>query len=505
MTPLSSGGYVYAMARGWPPHPAVYEINTWVWLNALSRGAGRRVTLADVPDDALARIADCRFDAVWLMGVWERSAGARDVSRSVRALHDEYRRALPDYGVDDVVGSPYAVNQYRVDAVLGGDDGLATLRTRLARHGLRLMLDFVPNHLAIDHRWVAEAPERLVQGDERAIAAAPQNWFRRDARIFAYGRDPYFDGWSDTVQIDYRRADTRRAMRETLASVAERADGARCDMAMLAMHDVFVSTWGGDFDVPGTEFWPEAIAHVKKSHPDFLTMAEVYWDLEWRLQEQGFDYTYDKRPYDRLVHGDARNVRAHLGGDCAFQRRLARFIENHDEPRAMTALGPERGGAAAVITLTLPGLRLVHEGQMEGWRLKLPVQLGRRYDEPTDEGLPEFYRVLVRALAEPVFHEGAWRLLDPREAWNGNASHHGFVLQQWSHDGAHRLVVVNFSPVSGQCFVPLGLPNVAEHRWRLRDVLGSAEYVRDGADLATRGLYLDMPAYAFHLFALEPA
>jgi hypothetical protein len=496
------------MTSAWPQHPTVYEINTWVWLNALSRAAGRRITLADVPDEVLAHIAGHRFDAVWLMGVWERSVGAREVSRTVPGLHAEYRHALPGYGIEDVVGSPYAVAQYRVDPALGGDEGLAALRARLARLGMRLILDFVPNHLAIDHPWMREAPERLVQGDEGGLAAAPQNWFRREVngqkRIFAYGRDPYFDGWSDTVQIDYRRADTRRAMRDTLASVAERADGARCDMAMLAVHDVFLRTWGGAFDEPGVQFWPEAIAYVKKLHPDFLTMAEVYWDLEWTLQQQGFDYAYDKRLYDRLVHGTADEVRGHLSGDYEFQRRLARFIENHDEPRAMHALGPGRDRAAAVVALTLPGLRLVHEGQMEGWRLKLPVQLGRRHDEPTMDGLPEFYAALMRALGDDVFHDGTWRLLDPREAWEGNPTHRGFVLSQWSLDGDHRLVAANLGPTQGQCFVPLALPNAAERRWLLRDLLSPAEYVRAGADLSARGLYLDMPSNACHLFEVEP-
>ncbi|MBM4440068.1 MAG: alpha-amylase [Candidatus Rokubacteria bacterium] len=497
------------MAQGWPQHPLVYEINTWVWLNALGRAAGRAITLADVPEDELARIADLRFDAVWLMGVWERSPGAREVSRTLCNLQEEYRRALPDYTRDDVVGSPYAVARYRVDAALGGDVGLKAFRERLAGRGLRLILDFVPNHLAIDHEWVTEAPDRLVQGDERALASATQNWFRRDVhrkvRVFAYGRDPYFDGWSDTVQIDYRRADTRRAMREILAAVAERADGARCDMAMLAVHDVFLRTWGGAFDEPGVQFWTDALASVAKDHPEFLTMAEVYWDLEWVLQGQGFDFTYDKTLYDRLVHGDARQVRAHLGGEFAYQRRLVRFIENHDEPRAMSALGPERGRAAAVIALALPGLRLVHEGQMEGWRLKLPVQLGRRHDEPTHAGLPDFYGALLRAHGDPVFHDGGWTLLEPRQAWEGNPTHDGFVLQQWSFEGESRLVAVNFAPTQGQCFVPLPMPNLGERRWKLTDALSDAEYVRDGADLAARGLYLDMPGYGAHVFTLDPA
>jgi hypothetical protein len=157
------------------------------------------------------------------------------------------------------------------------------------------------------------------------------------------------------------------------------------------------------------------------------------------------------------------------------------------------------------VTLALPGLRLVHEGQMEGWRLKLPVQLGRRHAEPTEAGLPDFYRALMRALAEPVFHQGLWKLLEPRQAWGDNPSHDGFVLQHWSLDGEHRLVVANLASTPAQCFVPLALPSVAERRWRVRDLLGPADYVRDGADLGARGLYLDMPGHAYHLFVVEPA
>jgi hypothetical protein len=137
---------------------------------------------------------------------------------------------------------------------------------------------------------------------------------------------------------------------------------------------------------------------------------------------------------------------------------------------------------------------------MEGWRLKLPVQLGRRHAEPTEEGLPEFYGALLRALGEPVFHDGAWRLLDPREAWAGNPTHRGFILHQWSLDGEYRLVAANLGATQGQCFVPLAVPNLGERRWRVRDLLSTTAYVRDGEDLSARGLYLDMPPHACHLF-----
>ena len=109
-------------------------------------------------------------------------------------------------------------------------------------------------------------------------------------------------------------------------------------MAMLVLPDVFERTWG--IAAPGV-LAPSAPSAVRAKVPDFLFLAEVYWDLEWTLQQQGFDYTYDKRLYDRLVEGHARPVREHLRAGLDFQDRLARFLENHDEPRAAATFTPE--------------------------------------------------------------------------------------------------------------------------------------------------------------------
>ena len=97
-------------------------------------------------------------------------------------------------------------------------------------------------------------------------------------------------------------------------------------------------------------------------------MAEVYWDLEWTVLQQGFDYAYDKRLYDRLREGHARPVREHLYAGLDYQTRLARFLENHDEPRAATAFPDDVHQAAAIITFLSPGLRFFHQGEFEGAR-----------------------------------------------------------------------------------------------------------------------------------------
>jgi hypothetical protein len=492
----------------WPNYPTIYEINTWAWLTDMSRKAGRRLVLADVPQTELERIAGYGFDGVWLMGVWQRSPGARRVAQTFPAWQDAFRRALPDLTGDDVVGSPYAIGDYRVDPVLGGDEGLASLRRRLMELDLRLILDFVPNHMALDHAWLKDHPKRLIQGDPDRLASEPDNYYYAESggqrRVFAHGRDPYFPGWPDTAQLDYRLPDTRRAMSDLLLSVAERCDGVRCDMAMLLTRDVFLQTWGGGFDPPQAEFWPAAITDLRARHPGFLTMAEVYWDMEWDLQQQGFDYTYDKRLYDRMLHGDATSVRMHLYADIGFQRQLARFIENHDEPRAVQVFGVERGKAAAVLALTLPGLRLLHEGQLEGYRVKLPVHLGRRQREEPVSGMEPFYRRLLDILHHPVFHDGEWQVLEPWAAEAGEPSFQNAVAHQWIHDDARWVVVVNLSDRPARFRLPLRMPETAGRNWLLYDVLNDQVYPRSGDEMVGQGSYIALPEYGCHIFDIRP-
>ena len=161
-------------------------------------------------------------------------------------------------------------------------------------------------------------------------------------------------------------------MIQTLSSIAAQCDGVRCDMAMLVLNQIFERTWGSRAaQRPPTEYWDDVIPAIKRAHPGFCFIAEAYWDLEWDLQQRGFDFCYDKRLYDRLEHDEAENIRLHLCADLAYQDKLLRFLENHDEPRAATVFSSAKQQAAAATTFTLPGARLFHEGQFEG--------LGQRY------------------------------------------------------------------------------------------------------------------------------
>ena len=313
------------------------------------------------------------------MGVWERSPAGIAISMQKPGNLEDFRRALADFSAEDNVGSPYCVRRYVVDEHLGGPVGLAAARKALAEYGVRLILDFVPNHVAPDHPWIIDHPDYLVQGNAGDLMNDPASFVEAGGRVFACGRDPFFPAWSDVLQLNAFQPGLRQAVIDTLAEIAGQCDGIRCDMAMLMLNDIFERTWGERAGgKPADDYWATVIPAVKAMQPEFRFIAEAYWDLEWELQQQGFDSCYDKKLYDRMEHGDAENVRLHLQADAAYQQGMVRFIENHDEPRAAAAFPDEKGRAAAIVILTLTGTKLLHEGQFEGRKVRLPVFLSRR-------------------------------------------------------------------------------------------------------------------------------
>jgi hypothetical protein len=269
-------------------------------------------------------------------------------------------------------------------------------------------------------------------------------------------------------------------------------------MAMLILPDVFERTWGLRAD----EFWPAAIARARARRPGFVFIAEVYWDLEWTLQQQGFDYTYDKRLYDRLLEGHARPVRDHFRAHLEFQRKSARFLENHDEPRAAAAFAPATHRAAAILTYLCPGLRFIHQGQMEGLTRRIPVHLGRGPSESATAEWRGFYDRLLRCLRHPAA-QGQWQLLECAPAWDGNWTWDNFICFAWRKPGVRPLVtVVNYGPGQGQCYLRFPFEDLRGKPVRLRDLMGSDSYDRRGDEILSQGLYLDVPAWGYHVFEL---
>ena len=486
-------------------HPSLYQINTRVWLTERARTLGRPATLDDIPDAELDRVAAMGFDWVWLLSVWQTGEAGQRVSRTNPEWRREFRETLPDLREEDIAGSGFAITGYTVHEGLGGDAALARVRERLRARGLRLMLDFVPNHTGLDHPWVERHPQYYVSGTELDQARAPQNYtwvkLKHGELLLAHGRDPYFSGWPDTLQLDYGNPATQEAMIGELLKISQQCDGVRCDMAMLVLPDVFERTWGRRAPL----FWPEATRRVRERTPGFRFMAEVYWNLEWTMQQQGFDYAYDKRLYDRLREGHARPVREHLHAGLDYQSKLARFLENHDEPRAAAAFPPAMHEAAAVVTFLSPGLRFLHQGQLEGRTKRISPHLVRAPQEPLDDARQQFYLRLLTVLAQPAVRDGQWRLLECASAWEGNWTWDCFIAWSWEGPaGARRLVAVNYSGHQAQGYVRLPYPDLAGRSVRLQDQLSAARYDREGHELVSRGLYLDLPAWGYHAFEVTP-
>lgn len=486
----------------WPRYPTIYEINTRVWLFDLGEKAGHSVDLRSVPSPEWDRIA-YGFDAVWLMGVWQRSPASIAVTNRNNRLIEQFKRALADFQPQDNIGSAYSVRDYIADQALGGSVGLAIARDELAKRGIRLILDFVPNHVALDHPWVAEHPKYFIEGNPDDAKNDPDSFVELNGHIFACGQDPYFPAWQDVLQLNAFDSGLRGAAIETVANIAGQCDGVRCDMAMLLLNSIFERTWGSRAGLkPATEYWADLIAAIKSSRAEFLFIAEAYWDREWELQQQGFDFCYDKRLYDRLAHGNAESVRAHLSAPVDYQSKLLRFIENHDEQRAAAAFSFDKERAAALAMATLPGARLLHEGQLEGRQIRVPVFLRRRNAEPVNQPIQVFYSKLLPIIDAPAFREGEWILYDCT-GWPGNSTYQNLLSWSWKKDNDRYLVVINFSDSPAQGRVQALRTAIRGNTWRLFDQFSSETYERDGDEMLDPGLYVDLLPWSYHFFRFE--
>lgn len=487
----------------WRKRPVIYEIHTRAWLADLRARYHAPLTLGDVPAPEWAALAALHIDAVWFMGVWQRSPRGIEISNANAVLQTEFHAALPDYATADNVGSAYCVRDYTVDESLGGAAGLAKARAELAKHGIRLILDFVPNHVAADHAWALEHPNYFIRGTRADLEQLPGEFVRCGDNVIANGRDPYFPPWQDVIQVNAFNAEFRAASIETVKAIAAQCDGMRCDMAMLMLTDIFARTWGERAGaLPETEYWRELIPAVKRISPDVLFIAEAYWNLEYELMQNGFDYCYDKRLYDRLVRDNAEAVNGHLVAGVGYQDRLLRFIENHDEARAAATFPPLQERAAAVIATTLPGAKLLYEGQLDGRKIKTPVFFNRRAAETKDYELESFYRALLKRLDSDLFHAGAWTLC-PRSGWSDNPSHQNIVAWSWSQGNERALIVVNYAARRSQAMVQLPWDDLRNRVLRLADALNGDVFFRDGNELSDTGLFVDLDAWRFHFFLFE--
>ena len=480
-----------------PQRPLVYEINTRCWLRELSDQFRRPITLANVPSDYFAHWTSLGITHLWPMGVWQTAPASIMFSRADSTLRRQWSRLLPGFADEDISGSPYAISGYQVCESMGGEAGLAKFREDLRSCGIKLILDFIPNHTGLDYSRLRSRPDRYVRyGEQR------ENTFRCGTDWIAHGKDPYFPAWADTAQLDLRNRRTRQDLIRDLLWVSNRCDGVRCDMAMLVLREIFERNWPPPSEARW-EFWPEAIAAVKTKDREFLFLAEAYWDLEQRLLDCGFDYVYDKRVYDLLIARKPGELQELL---CSrppkFLHRACHFLENHDEPRIASLLAPVEHRAAAMFMFALPGMFLLHEGQLTGATIRASVHLNRRPPQPANAGIARFYRAIKDSLHEVNLSGG--QLLKPFSAWTSNSTFQNTIVIQGEPDSKNGfdLFAINLAPHPSQCRVrPVMISNPS---WFIRNLLGTETYTRSGSEIAESGLYLELQAHTAQAFRFTP-
>lgn len=486
------------------PNPHLYEINTWAWLETLSTRLHGSIELADVPDSEWDALAQRGFDIVWLMGVWQRSPEALRLALADPGNAPLYSKALPGWTPKDVIASPYSVAAYVPDPRIGSWRDLDLVRDKLHKRGVALFLDFVGNHTALDHPWTREHPEFYVQATKEQFSKGPDAFRAIDsptgAHFIALARDPYFPPWRDTAQLNHFSPAMRAAQIGELRTIAQHCDGVRCDMAMLHLSDIFARIWDpflGDAKPMPREFWADVHAQV----PQLILLAEAYWGTEQRLLDLGFSFAYDKTFYDSIRDINAPAVHSAFSAPLAYQSRLARFLENHDEHRAVEVFGKDRIVSVGTLMGAVPGLRFYHQGELEGSSTYLPITLRMAAPRPPDPVVSQFFEKILRISDEDVFHHGAWSTLSVTPDCDDTCGN--LIACEWRSEKSWKVIAVNLAGCPSQGRVHFDRP-LSAAEYVFHDQLNDVRYVRDAGELLGLGLFVRRDGFGAHLFDISP-
>ena len=475
-------------------HPILYEISTRPWLYELSQKYGKTITkIKQIPTAEFDNLQKHGIEIVWMMGVWKLGTYGLEFDRK-----QDYSNVLHGWTKDDVIGSPYAITEYTCNPDIGTDADLVWLRQQLNKRGMKLMLDFVPNHSAVD------AP--TASNHKNYYMRAPNG--KTDSKRYtsdglAYGKDPYFDPWRDVIQWNYWEPQTRQFMKQNLLTVLKYADGARCDMAHLILNDVFGNTWKEEltawgYSKPSTEFWAYAFKEAKQKYPDAILLAEVYEDWEiTKLHELGFTYCYDKALLDKL-EGTAYVVNDYIHYKTeSYWGHVAHFVENHDENRAVYNMAGdvEKAKAAGTIAATLGGMIFFNHGQWDGLKNKLDVHLRRGATESKNSNVAKYYDKLTSIIVDPAFKGPNYYFVYNMSGDRKN----DFIAYIREKGNSHYLVVVNYISTYGCAEVPIyniaGSGNI-----KVKEMISDVEYTRNAETIRGVGLTVCLSGYQAQIF-----
>ena len=473
-------------------HPVLYEISTRPWLYELSKKYSKQITkLRDIPLSEFDTLKSYGIDYIWLMGVWKLGPYGLEFDR-----RSDYSSVLPGWTKDDVIGSPYAISEYVCNPDIGTDDDILWIKNEINKRGMKLMLDFVPNHSSCDAPTADSNPDYYVRAPKNLQPPYDSKYYTEKG--LAHGKDPYFDPWADVIQWNYFNEDTRNFMKKNLMKVLSVSDGVRCDMAHLLLNDVFKNTWKKEleswgYNVPSNEFWDSAIREVKSKYPNVIFLAEVYenWEIK-KLIELGFDYCYDKELLDKFISSSTEvNNYIHYKTEDFFGHS-SHFIENHDENRGVYNMGSvERSNAAGVIAATVGGMIFFNHGQFKGLRNKLDVHLRRGADEKESQSAIQHYNNLLRIIKDDAFKSKNYYFvynINGNDAWR-------FVAYIRKEINSF-LIVVNYSDGYGCANVPIYDVN----KNYVFEMFSNIEYQRDADTMRNMGLTVCMGGYQSQIF-----
>jgi hypothetical protein len=451
---------------------------------------------------------------IWFMGVWKPSLASVAICQQHEGLNREFLKTLPDLADTDIIGSPYSIYEYTLNPVVAKtQETLRRLKTKLNKMGKKLILDFVPNHMSVDTIYLEKYPDLFLHKEDHESLCHNSFLYPKNGRIYFYGRDPYFDGWTDTVQWDFSHPEVLELHKEILMNLSEYCDGLRCDMAMLPLPDVFEKT----HRKKAVDYWEPLINHIRSVYPHFIFIGEVYWNREYDLQTLGFDYTYDKVLYDRLSAKDPDALRYHLFAGLDYQNKSLRFLENHDEERAMQTFGEKSIYKFSLLSF-LPGMVLYHQGQSEGRLKKVPVQLGRTPKEDRHKIIMQFYDRAFSQISNRSEEVHSFQVqIDSYEYDNFNPliCYGLYYFKQIPLlSGKAKVMhveILAYNPESKQItgwmkleenlrkFIHGVMPDTLE----IRDITNGDVYQKLKTEIVTKGIYLNLGPENAHWFAMD--
>lgn len=408
-------------------------INTRLLIDEVSRLEQRPVKIDEISEEFWSeKLKD--YDIAWFMGIYKPG----EMSKKHAINYEwQYRHAIPDLKPEnDISGSPYSIADYSPNPLIAeGWETWNNLAEIVNNFDKKVLIDFVPNHVGIDHEWALSHPEYFIRGTTEQYSQDPlryQKYISEDGQSYylAHGKDPNYPQWVDVLQLNYANPQVQKEMENLLLNLVEHSDGVRCDLAMLINADTFIQTWGSYLSeveknyIKENNFWEKVIPKVKErareiGKDNFLFIAEAYWDKE----EIGkyFDYVYNSDLYNKIEnvikndHVPSADLIPHIRYLMQNKRNYkdVNYTENHDEERSITKFGENPSKAAAVVVGLLPdSIFLVHDGQELGSRIKPPAQISRKPKETPDRDMELFYERLMALKRSKLFQEGDWSMAD---------------------------------------------------------------------------------------------